>query len=436
MGVLATLDSQLTTFLVEVGTIFRALRNRNYRLYFTGQIVSLIGIWMQTVSIGWLTYRLTQSALMVGITGFFTQIPMLILTPVAGVFIDRWDKKKVILIMQWVLMTQALMLAILTLMGTVQYWHVIVLSLYYGMATAFEGPARQAFVIEMIEDKEDLGNAIALNSMMFNSARLVGPAVAGILISVFNEGVCFLINGLSFSAVIISLNLMTGEALRKKGVRENFFAGLKSGFKYVYEFDTIRVIIFMVALINLLCLPYTLLMPVVAREVLHGGAREQGFLVSASGIGALIGGLYLASRKTVVGLVNVLSAAAFIFGFGLIALSFSRVLWLSVLTMFIAGLGMILSMASCNTLVQTLVDDDKRGRVMSIYMMAAIGVLPFGHLLMGALAKMFGAPVALLTGGTGCIIGAVVFALNLPRYVRKLYRVYIDKGMIESSINV
>jgi MFS family permease len=423
-------DTHHTNKLTGLKSIFRSLRYRNYRLFFGGQSLSLIGTWIQRIALPWLVYRLTGSAFLLGVVGFAGQIPAFLLAPFAGVLTDRWNRYHILIATQVLAMIQALVLALLFFIGAIEVWHIILLAIFMGFINAFDMPARQAFVVEMVEKKEDLGNAIALNSSMVNSARLLGPSVAGVLIAATNEGTCFLINGLSYLFVIVSL-LMMKVTPRKISVRDTqVFRGLKEGFSYAFGFAPIRAILLLLALVSFMGMPYTVLMPVFAKEILHGGSHTFGFLMGASGIGALSGALYLASRKSILGLGKIIPLSAAIFGCGLIAFSLSRLFLLSLALMLVAGLGMIMQMASSNTIIQTIVDDDKRGRVMSFYMMAFIGAAPFGSLLAGGLASVIGAPNTLLIGGVLCILGAVAFAHKLPD-LRKLVRpIYIKLGII------
>jgi MFS family permease len=408
----------------------RALRHRNYRLFFGGQSISLIGTWMQQIALGWLVYRLTDSAFLLGLVGFSAQIPTFIFASFAGVMADRINKHRIIISTQILAMVQASLLAALTLTNTIQIWHIISLSLFSGLINAFDMPTRQSFVIDMVKDKNDLPNAIALNSSMFNSARLIGPTIAGFVISAFGEGLCFLINALSYIAVITSLLLMKIEAGNNNNKKEKILEGIKDGVKYAYNFKPIRVLLLLIGLVSLTGMPYTVLMPVFARDVLGGTANTLGFLLGAVGTGALIGALYLASRKTVLGLAKWIAIAVSIFSIGLIFFSFSRNFYISMLLMLFTGFGMMMQMASTNTLLQTLVDDDKRGRVMSLYVMAFMGTAPFGSFMAGTLASTIGAPYTILSGGIICLAGAFIYYKNLPSLKKHIKPVYIKKGIL------
>ena len=410
--------------------IFRSLSHRNYRLFFGGQGISLIGTWMQQIAINWLVYRLTGSALLLGVVGFTGRIPTFVFSPLAGVLVDRWSRHRVLVVTQVLSMIQALILAYLVLTDKIVVWHIISLSIGLGLINALDTPARQAFVVDMIERREDLGNAIALNSSMNNGARLVGPSFAGLLIAAVGEGVCFLINGLSFVAVIASLLAMKLTVRKMETQNPHVLEKLREGFSYAFGFAPIRAVLLLVGLISLMGMPYTTLMPIFARDILHGGPQTLGFLLGAVGVGALIGGFYLASRKSVLGLGRIIVIASIFFGIGLISFSFSRAFLLSLALMVVVGFGMMLTLASSNTVLQTLVEEDKRGRVMSFYTMAVMGTVPFGSLLAGTLAHTIGAPQTVLIGGLCCLAGALLFERKLP-LLRSLIRpIYVNKGII------
>ncbi len=410
--------------------VFRSLRYRNYRLFFGGQSISLIGTWIQRIAMPWLVYRLTDSALLLGVIGFVGQIPSFLLVPFAGVITDRYNRYRILIATQVLAMIQALILALLFFTGVIQVWHIIVLGIMLGCINAFDLPARQAFVVEMIEKRADLSNAIALNSSMVNGARLIGPSIAGVLIAATGEGICFLLNGLSYIFVILSLLMMKVAPRKVKTQNTRVIQGLKEGFAYAFGFAPIRSIILLLALVSLLGMPYAVLMPIFAKEILHGGPHTFGFLMGASGIGALIGAFYLASRKSVLGLGKIVALTAALFGFGLVLFSLSRSFPLSLILMFIIGTGMMMQMASSNTILQTLADDDKRGRVMSFYSMAFIGTAPFGSLIAGGLANSIGAPNTLIFGGLLCIIGATIFATRLPKLNKLVHPIYVKLGII------
>jgi MFS family permease len=416
--------------------MFRSLESRNFRLFFMGQSVSLIGTWIQRIAMPWLVYDLTHSVFLLGLIGFTGQIPVFLLGPFAGVLTDRWNRQRLLLYTQALAMAQALAIAVLIFMGIIQVWMIVVLSIMLGCISAFDGPARQSFLLEMIGKKDDLGNAIALNSTMVNGARLIGPSIAGILIATTGEGICFLLNGISYLVVLVSLLRMRLPLKTENPKHPQFISSFKEGFAYTFGFAPIKAVILLLALMSLMGMPYTVLMPVFAKEVLHGGAHTFGFMMGASGLGALIGALYLASRKNVVGLERLIPMAAALFGCGLIAFSFSRFLPLSLFLLVFTGLGMMMQMASSNSIIQTIVEDDKRGRVMSFYTMALMGTAPFGSLLAGSLANWIGAPNTLIIGGTSCVIGAIVFTKNLPKLKTQIQPIYIQQGIMEQPLDL
>ena len=411
----------------------RALGHRNYLLYFVGQGVSLTGTWMQRIAMQWLVYRLTGSALLLGVVGFASQIPIFVLSPLGGVMADRWDRHKVLVVTQTLAMLQAFAIAILTLTGRIAEWHIIALGLFLGVVNAFDMPMRQAFIVEMVEGKEDLSNAIALNSFIVNGARLVGPSVAGILIAALGEGLCFLLNAISFIAVIAALLAMRLKRREMKRRAGKVWQELKGGAAYAFGFAPIRSILLLTALVALVGMPYTVLMPVFAKDILHGGPSTLGLLMAATGVGAIIGAGFLASRKNAAGLETVVAVAAGTFGMGLVLLAQSRTLWLALLLLVITGLGMMVQMASNNTVLQTIVDDDKRGRVMSFHNMAFMGVTPFGSLLGGALADRIGTPGTLMACGVACALAALLFASRLRKFRAQVRPVYERLGFVKQS---
>jgi len=412
-------------------TILSSLKYRNYRLFFAGQGISLIGTWMQMVAISWLVYHLTNSALLLGMVGFFSQIPSFILTPFTGVLIDRWNRHKILVITQTLSMIQALVLAFLTITGTINILSIILLSLGLGLINAFDMPARQAFVIEMVEKKEDLPNAIALNSSLVNVARFIGPTVAGLLVAAVGEGLCFLINGLSYIAVIIALLAMNMSKIKRRvNIINNITKEIKEGFKYSFGFAPIRSILLILGLVSLIGMPYLVLMPIFAKDILHGGANTLGFLNAAAGVGALVGGIYLASRKSVLGLGKILTLAIGIFSLSLIVFAFSKNLYFSLSMMLVSGLGMLVQIAASNTLLQTITEDDKRGRVMSFFTMAFMGMSPFGNLIAGAIADKIGAPNTVLISGAVCVIGALIFLTRLPSLRKAIHPIYMKMGIM------
>lgn len=415
-------NNNQSTQQIELKSIFRALRYRNFRLFFMGQGTSLVGTWMQQMAMSWLVYRMTNSAFILGAVGFLGQIPTFFLTPFAGVFADRWNRRRILIVTQTLAMFQAFILAILTITGTIAVWHIIAMGILLGGINSLDMPTRQSFVVDMVESKETLGNAIALNSFMFNAARLIGPSIAGIVVSIAGEGVCFFLNGLSFLAVILSLLYMRIHSGHKEKTETNMLAGIKEGVKYAFGFAPIRYILMLTGAMSLLGMSYAVLMPIFARDILHGGPHTLGFLMATGGAGALIGTLYLASRKNAAGLGDVIPLASVIFGIALIAFSLSRVLWLSLALIFFVGFGMMVQMASVNTVLQTIVEDDKRGRVMSLYTMAFAGVAPVGSLLAGIFADIIGASNTLMIGGIFCLSASLLFSSKIPlinKYLNK-----------------
>ncbi len=413
-----------------LASIGRALRHRNYRLFFAGQTVSLIGTWLTRVATSWLVYRLTQSSLLLGLVGFAGQIPTLFLAPVAGAWVDRWNRHRVLLVTQALAMLQSGLLAAFALSGRIKVAHVLALAAFQGIINAFDTPARQAFVVEMIDAREDLPNAIALNSSMVNAARLIGPSVAGVLIAAVGEGGCFLIDACSYLAVLGSLWAMRLKAPAQRRTLKPLGQELREGFAYVVGFAPVRSILLLLALVSLMGMPYMVLMPIIATQVLHGGASTLGFLMASTGFGALAGALYLASRRSVLGLGRVLVLGAIAFGVGLAAFSRSRSLPLSLAILFFTGLAMMVQMAASNTVLQTLVDEDKRGRVMSFYAAAFFGSAPFGSLLAGTAAQRFGAQATLLFGGVTCVLAGLWFWRQLPRLRALAAPVYVRRGIL------
>jgi MFS family permease len=413
---------------------WRALKHRNFRLFFAGQSISLIGTWMTRVATSWLVYRLTGSALLLGVVGFAGQIPTFLLAPFAGVWVDRLDRRKLLVWTQVLAGVQSLALAALTITKRVNIHEVIWLSALQGLINAFDMPGRQAFLVQMVEDKQDLGNAIALNSSMVNMARLVGPALAGFVIGSVGEGYCFLIDGLSYLAVIASLLMMQVHVAAVKRAATSMLEQLQDGWTYVVGFAPIRKILLLFALISLMGMPFMVLMPIFASQVLHGGPHTLGFLLGASGVGALASAVSLALRKSVRGLTSMIHVSAAVFGAGLIAFGFSKIFAVSMLLMLVVGFGMMQGMAASNTVIQTLVPEDKRGRVMSYYTMAFVGMAPFGSLLAGTLAHHLGAPRAVMITGACCLVGAAWFSTQLKSIRDVMRPIYVEMGIIRSEL--
>jgi MFS family permease len=411
--------------------ITRALRHRNYRLFFGGQSISLIGTWITRIATSWLVYRLTGSELLLGIVGFAGQIPMLVLSPFAGVLVDRWDRHRILVITQVLSALQSAALAVLALMNVITVAEVIVLQIVQGVINSFDTPARQAFVVEMVEDRADLPNAIALNSSMINASRIIGPSIGGVLIATLGEGWCFGADAISYIAVIVSLMAMRRTPAKKAVIDTRMLEELRTGWTYVSRFAPVRALLLIVALAGVAGMPYATLMPVIASKVLHGGAHTLGILMTASGIGALAGTLYLASRHTVLGLGKVIVAASIGLSLGLIAFSFSRALWLSILILPIIGAGMMVQAASANTILQTVVDERLRGRVMAFYSLAIMGMQPIGSLLSGVIAERIGAPMTIFYGALLCLAGALWLAVRRPMLAEHIRPIYIERGIID-----
>ncbi len=396
--------------------VFRALRHRNFRLFSFGQIISLCGTWMQNVAQTWLVYRLTHSEFLVGLTYFCLQIPVFALAPLGGLASDRWSRHRIIILTQALSMVQALVLAALTLTGRVQVWQVLALAVALGCVNALDMPARQSFTVEMAS-KEDLLNAISLNSSIFNAARIVGPGLAGVLVARLGEGVCFLVNGLSFVAVIVSL-LMMRVAPRLRPVGESPWDHLMEGFRYVYHTLHIRYLLLLLGVGTLTSVPALILMPFFANDILGRGSEGLGILLAFMGVGALIGTLVLASRSSTKGLSNVVLFGSFGMGLSLILLAVSRNFYLSVAIMVAFGFSSLRQMASTNTLIQSLIPDHYRGRIMAIYTVTVVGLGPFGSLLAGAVARRCGPPLTVAAGGVFCLLATLLFRARLDVFRR------------------
>jgi MFS family permease len=415
-----------------IKNLLRALRSRNYRLFVAGQSVSLVGTWMQQVAMSWLVYRLTGSVFLLGIIGFTSQIPTFLLAPVAGVLADRCNRRRLLIATQALAMLQAALLAGAVFSGFIQVWHIVALSLLLGVVNAFDIPIRQSFVVEMVYHRDDLGNAIALNSSMVNGARLIGPTIAGLLVASFGEGVCFIINSASYLAVLLALAAMRLAPIPHHPVqRRHIFQELREGFIYAFGFGPIRSILLLVALVSLTGMPYAVLVPVFAKEVLHGGAHTFGFLMTASGCGAFAGTVYLASRKSVIGLGRLIVLSAVLFAAGIAGFALSSILPFSLISLVIAGFGAMTLVASSNTILQTILEEDKRGRVMSFFTVAFMGMAPFGSFGAGTMAGIVGLRDTLLIGAACCLVGAVVFARYLPQIRETVRPIYLRMGIIK-----
>jgi MFS family permease len=388
---------------------------------------------MTRMATSWLVYRLTGSAFLLGVVGFAGQIPTFLLAPFAGVWVDRLNRRHVLIVTQVLAMLQSLALAVLTLTHRINIHEIIALSALQGLINAFDMPGRQTFLVEMVEDKEDLGNAIALNSSMVNLARLVGPSLAGAVIAISSEGYCFLIDGISYVAVIFSLALMRLNPAEIKHSADSMLVQLREGWTYVSTSAPIRIILLLFAVVSLMGWPFTVLMPIFAGTVLHGGPHTLGFLMGGVGVGALISAISLAVRKTVLGLGKMIPLSTAAFGCGLIGFGLSRYFWLSLLLMLVCGFGMMQQMAASNTIIQTIVEDGKRGRVMSFYTVAFVGMAPFGSLLAGALAHTIGAPYTVMFSGACCIAGAAWFAARLPAVREGIRPIYRNLGILPGA---
>jgi len=412
----------------RMAIMLRALRHRNFQLFFSGQLISLIGTWMQSIAEAWLVYRLTGSSFKLGAVGFANQIPVFLIAPLGGIVADRYNRQRVVICTQIASMTLASILAALTLTGAVRVSYVFALAALLGLVNAFDIPARQAFLVDMV-GKEDLMNAIALNSSMFNGARIVGPAIAGILVASIGEGWCFFANAVSYVAVIVMLLMMRVKAPAKLAPPGSPLSHILEGFRFVRHAAPIRSLLLLLGLISLVAMPYTVLMPVFADRILHGGARGLGILMGATGVGALLGALTLASRSGLSGLGRWIAYSCGGFGFFLVFFSLSRHFWLSAALLLPVGFCMMLEMSSSNTLIQAMVPDELRGRVMSVYSMMFMGMAPFGALFGGALAERLGAPLTVLMGAVACIGGAILFGMRLPNLRVEARQLILEQAM-------
>lgn len=419
--------------LASMSHAWRALRHRNFRLYFAGQGTSLMGTWMTRLATSWLVYRLTHSALLLGVVSFAGQIITFLLGPVAGVWVERLNRRKLLVWTQAAAAVQSLAMAALTLAHRITLWEIIALAALQGAINAFDMPGRQSFLVQMVEDREDLPNAIAINSSMVNAARLVGPALAGVVVAAVGEGWCFLIDGVSYFAVIASLLMMRIAPAEARRHGKSMLEQMREGWDYVRGFRPIRAILIQFAVVSLMGWPYAVLLPMFAGQVLHGGAHTLGWLTGASGVGALISAMSLAVRKSVVGLTRMIQISAAMFGAGLVLFGLSHVLWLSLVLMLFVGFGMMQCAAAVNTVIQSLVTEDKRARVMSYYTMAFVGSAPFGSLLAGMLAHKIGAPHTVMITGACCMAGALWFTVQLPQVNAEMRPVYEAKGVLPVS---
>jgi MFS family permease len=413
------------------GRLTRALQHRNFRLFFGGQSISLVGTWITRVATSWLVYRLTGSELLLGVAGFAGQIPTLIIAPFAGVLVDRHDRRRILLWTQFGSLLQSTVLAALTFADLITVRQIIWLQVVQGIINSFDTPARQAFVSEMVEDRRDLPNAIALNSSMVNGTRIIGPSIGGVLIAAFGEGWCFSIDAISYVAVIASILAMRVQPrVSHEAAEMHLLDALHHGWKYVLQSVPIRSALTLVAIISTAGTPYTVLMPAIAAQVLHGGPNTLGLLMTATGVGALSGALYLAQRESVVGLGRIIMWASAVFGVGLVIFSMTTSLWPAFLVLAIAGCGFMIHLAATNTILQTIVEERLRGRVMSFYTMAFFGTVPIGSLLGGVMADRYGAPRTVLVSGIVCLAGSAWFAYKLPAIRAVVRPIYRERGII------
>jgi MFS family permease len=409
----------------------RAFRHRNFRLFYAGQAISLIGTWIQQIALSWLVYRTTGSGFLLGLVTFCSQLPMLLFLPLAGLFSDRYDRRKLMVIAYLLAMTQAITLGLVTLSGAIRIWQILVLGFLYGLIMAFETPARQSLISQMVNDKADLPNAIALNSVLMNSGRLIGPSIAGVLLVFVSEGWCFLINSASFVAIIASVSMMKLAAKPRAKTSSSLRNELAVAARYAWHTRPIRLFLALVALISLTASPYTVLMPIFARDVFGGDAHTLGFLVGSAGLGAVIGTAFLTTRPNVFGLSRLVPFTSAAAGVALMLVGISNIYWLSLVFMACVGFGIIVTAASVNMMLQTLVDEDKRGRIISFYAMAFLGMAPIGGLIAGTLASLLGAPATAMINGACCLLGTLALMRSLPA-VRADLRRALDRFAVKS----
>jgi MFS family permease len=413
------------------GRLTRALQHRNFRLFFGGQSISLVGTWITRVATSWLVYRLTGSELLLGVAGFAGQIPTLIIAPFAGVLVDRHDRRRILLWTQAGSLVQSALLAVLTFTDIITVRQIIWLQVVQGIINSFDTPARQAFVSEMVEDRRDLPNAIALNSSMVNGTRIIGPSIGGVLIAAFGEGWCFAVDAISYVAVIASILAMrVRPRAHQEAAEMHLLEELHHGWKYVFHSIPIRSALLLVAIVSTAGTPYTVLMPAIAAQVLHGGPNTHGLLMTGTGVGALTGALYLAQRESVLGLGRIIMWASVVFGIGLVIFSLTTSLWPAFLVLAIAGCGFMIHLAATNTILQTIVEERLRGRVMSFYTMAFFGTVPIGSLLGGIMADRYGATRTVLVSGIVCLVGSAWFAYKLPAIRAVIRPIYRERGII------
>jgi MFS family permease len=416
--------------------MLRSLAHRNYRLYFVGQGISLIGTWMQQVALSWLVYEITQSSFQLSLVLFAGQSPALLLSPVAGVLVDRWNRHRVLLLTQSLAMAQAFLLALLTWTGQIEVWQLIVLSLFLGAVNTVDITTRQAFLSEMVTNRGDLGNAIALNSSIFNGARLIGPTLTGFILVQTSADVCFLLNGLSYLAVLLALLAMRLEGLRRELAADPLWKGLLEGLRYVSGFAPIRTLLLLLGLTSMVGTSYMVLLPEFTVRSLDGDARTLAFLIAAAGLGALTAALFLASRKSVLGLDRWILTALTLLGFGLLAFAWAANFALAMVLLFAIGFSVMVEMAGSNTMLQTIAADDKRGRVMSFYTLASLGMAPLGSLLTGTMAARLGLSMAFLVNGLLCLTGALLFGVRLPRLRALVQPIFVDLDLLPLTTGI
>jgi MFS family permease len=412
--------------------IFSSLHSRNYRNYFVGQGISLIGTWMQNIALSWLVYRITGSVFLLGLIGFTSQIPTFFLSPFTGVLTDRYNKLKLLTFTQVSYMILALVMTLLVMLNLIQVWHIVVLSILSGVITSLDSPTRQSLVICLVDDPADLGNAIALNSAIFNGARLIGPAIAGLTIAAVGEGICFLLNTLSFVAVLIAISRIKIVFNHRESGREDFKKSFSEGFHYTFSSVPIRTLIVILAILSTIGMPFIVLLPAYAKETLGGGSDTLGYLMSGLGAGALAGALYMASRKSVLGLTKIIATHLTVMGLAISLVAFSSSFWISIIIFSFGGLSMIMSLSSINTMLQTLADDDKRGRVMSFYAMALMGTAPIGNLIAGSVASGIGIRYTLLLCGLIVVASGLWFSMSRKRLRKHIRPIYVTKGILPS----
>jgi len=414
----------------QLPAAFRSLKHRNFRLFFSGQLVSLVGTWMQSIAEAWLIYRLTGSSVLLGLLGFVSQIPIFLLSPIGGLAADRWPRQRVVISTQVASMTLGFTLAALTLTGRIRVWEIIVLATLLGVVNAFDVPARQSFLIEMV-GREDLLNAIALNSTMFNGARVAGPAVAGLLVAQVGEGWCFFLNGVSYIAVIAGLLMMRLEKSLAAHDGSSPIEKLREGLRFVRHARPIRTLLLLLGLVSFTALPFSVLMPIFADRILHGGASAYGNLMGAVGLGATFGAFTLAMRQQLRGLGSLVAYSAIGLGRSLTFFGASRLYWFSMVALVLAGYAMMMQFTSANTLIQAMVPDQLRGRVMSLYSMMFIGMAPIGSLVAGKMAQHIGAPSTVALGGLASLVGGVVFAVKWPSMRAPARELVAAQGMMQ-----